>query len=133
VPAAHAHPAQQERFTVIAGRLRFRVGRRTVVVDAGQTLLVQPGTAHWFGNAGAEVAQARVEVRPALRMQELLERTGAIGAPCGGAWVAHVSDLALVLLEFPREVAVPHLPAPLVRAVLAPFGWMARRRARPGR
>ena len=37
-------------------------------------------------------------------MQELLERTGAIGAP-------HLSDLALVLLEFPREVAVPHLPA----------------------
>jgi mannose-6-phosphate isomerase-like protein (cupin superfamily) len=125
VPAAHAHPAQQERFTVVAGRLRFRFGRRTVLVAAGQSLLVEPGTAHWFGNAGAEVAQARVEVRPALRMQELLERTG-VG-------VANVSDLALVLLEFPGEVAVPHVPAGLVQAVLAPFGWLARRRARPDR
>jgi quercetin dioxygenase-like cupin family protein len=133
VPAAHAHPAQQERFTVVEGRLRFRVGRRTVLVAAGQTLLVEPGTAHWFGNAGAEVAQARVEVRPALRMQELLERTGAISAPRGGAWVAHLTDLALVLLEFPHEVAVPHVPAGLVHAVLTPFGWLARRRARQER
>lgn len=123
VPAAHAHPTQEERFTVVEGQLRFRVGGRTVLVDAGESLLVQPGTAHWFGNPGAHVAQARVEVRPALRMQELLERTGAIRAP-------HLSDLALVLLEFPREVAVPHLPAWFVRALLAPFGWLARRRAR---
>jgi quercetin dioxygenase-like cupin family protein len=122
VPAAHAHPAQEERFTVVEGRLRFRVGRRTVLVDAGQTLLVKPGTTHWFGNPGAHVAQARVEVRPALRMQELLERTGAMRG-------AHVSDLAMVLLEFPHEIAVPHLPAWLVRALLAPFGWFARRRA----
>jgi quercetin dioxygenase-like cupin family protein len=133
VPAAHAHPAQEERFTVVEGQLRFRLGRRTVLVDAGQTLLVRPGTAHWFGNAGAAVAQARVEVRPALRMQELLERSGAISGSRPVASVAHLSDLALVLLEFRREVAVPHLPARLVHALLAPFGWLARRRARQGR
>ena len=42
VPAAHAHPAQEELFTVVEGQLRFRVGRRTVLVAAGQSLLRFP-------------------------------------------------------------------------------------------
>ncbi len=38
-----------------------------------------PGTAHWFGSVGPDSAQARVEVRPALRMEELFESTEALG------------------------------------------------------
>jgi quercetin dioxygenase-like cupin family protein len=126
VPARHVHPHQVERFTVLAGQLRFRIGRRTVLAGPGDTITVPAGTAHWFGNSSTHVAQARVEVEPALRMEELLEASGAM-AQDGHV---HVTRLARVLLEFQRELAVPDIPAILVRAVLTPLAWVERRRMR---
>ncbi len=35
VPASHVHPAQEERFTVVAGRMRFRLGGRAMLADPG--------------------------------------------------------------------------------------------------
>lgn len=131
VPATHAHPAQEERFTVMAGEMRFRVGRHTIVAGSGDTVVVPPRTAHWFGNAAAVTTVARVEIRPALRMEELLERSGALGASRSwpGIVVPRLPDLAAVLLEFDRELVVPKLPALLVRLCLLPLAWLARRRA----
>ena len=132
VPAGHVHPVQEERFTVVAGRMRFRLGGRTIVASPGETVCVPPGTPHWFGNAGADVALTRVTVRPALRMEELLHRTGLLGVQghLPGTHIPRLSDLALVLLEFQRELAVPNVPAFLVRAVMAPLAWLARRATR---
>src|SRR5437764_12919714 len=132
VPARHVHPVQEERFTVGAGRMRFLLGRRTILANRGDTILVPPGKAHWFGNAGAGVAHARVEVRPALRMEELFEAAAAMGQaePFPGARLPRLSDLALFLIEFQRELAVPDVPAFLVRALLAPLAWLGRRRGR---
>ncbi len=133
VPAPHVHPVQEERFTVVGGRMRFRLGRRSILAGPGETVLVPPGTPHWFGAAGAEAAQARVEVRPALRMEELFERTEALGRAghLPGTRLPSLPDLALVLLEFQRELAVPNVPRFLVRAALAPLAWLGRRRGRP--
>jgi quercetin dioxygenase-like cupin family protein len=131
VPARHVHPVQEERFTVVAGRMRFRLGRGTIVAGPGETVLVPPGKAHWFGNAGKdEVAHARVEVRPALRMQEFFETTEAMGRSGHflGTRLPRLSDLALVLIEFQREVAVPDVPEFLVRIFMTPFAWLGRRR-----
>jgi quercetin dioxygenase-like cupin family protein len=132
VPAGHVHPVQEERFTVVAGRMRFRLGRRTILAGPGETVRVPPGTAHWFGNAGQEVSHAWVEVRPALRMEELFETTEtmALVGRLPGTRLPRPTDLALVLLEFQREIAVPSVPAFVVRALAAPFAWLARRRRR---
>ena len=113
VPAAHVHPRQEERFTILAGRLRFRIGPRTILAERGMTLTVPGGTPHWFGNVGDGVAQVRVEVRPALRMQELFETVG---------WL----DWLLIPLDFPKELAVPHIPGWVVRAALTPLSWLRR-------
>jgi 1,2-diacylglycerol 3-beta-galactosyltransferase len=131
VPARHLHPVQEERFTVMAGRMRFRVGRQTILANPGQTIPIPAGTAHWFGNIGAEVSHARVEVRPALRMEELFETAAEIGRAghFPGTKMPRLSDLALFLNEFQRELAVPNMPAFLVRGFLAPFAWIGRRRA----
>ena len=130
VPAGHVHPVQEERFTVIAGRMRFRFGRRTVVAIPGETVVIPAGTAHWFGNAGLDVAHARVEVRPALLMEELLEATARLGqnGHFPGTHLPRASDLALVLLEYRRELAVPNVPSFLMRALLTPLAWLGRRR-----
>jgi quercetin dioxygenase-like cupin family protein len=130
VPAGHVHPVQEERFTVVTGRMRFRLGRKTMLAHPGETVVVPAGSSHWFGNPGAEVAHARVEVRPALRMEELFEATEAIGAAghMAGTGTPRLPDLAAVLLEFKRELAVPRVPAFLVTAVLVPLAWLGRRR-----
>lgn len=135
VPARHVHPVQEERFTVVAGRMRFRLGRfgrRTILARPGDTVRVPAGTAHWFGNAGAGVAHARVEARPALRMEEMFETAAAMRVVryVPGAPMPRLSELALFLIEFRRELTVPDMPAFLVRALLAPLAWLGRRRGR---
>lgn len=132
VPARHVHPIQEEQFTVLAGLMRFRLGRRTILAHPGETVLIPAGKAHWFGNAAAEEAHARVEVRPALRTEELFETTEAMGqaGQLHGTRLPRLSDLARLLLDFQPEVAVPNIPAFLVKALLAPLAWHAQRRAR---
>lgn len=131
VPARHVHPSQEERFTVVSGQLRFRLGRlgrRAILAGPGTTMCIPAGTAHWFGNPGTHRSHARVEVRPALRMQELFETTEAIGRERSdrASRRPRLTDLARVVLEFQREVAVPHVPGFLVRALLAPLAWLGR-------
>jgi quercetin dioxygenase-like cupin family protein len=133
VPARHVHPEQVERFTVVSGQLRFHVGRRVIVASPGETVAVPAGTPHWFGNNGTQVAQARVTVEPALRMEELLEATEQMShaGHLLGTRLPRPWDLARVLLEFQRELAVPNIPANLVRAFLTPVAWLEGRPKRP--
>jgi quercetin dioxygenase-like cupin family protein len=130
VPAGHVHPEQEERFTIVDGQLLFHLGRRAVVAGPGETIAVSAGQAHWFGNPGTHVAHAYVEVRPALRTEEMFEATEAISLAghFPGTRLPRISDLALVLLEFRRELAVPNVPPFLVTALLSPLAWLARRR-----
>jgi hypothetical protein len=97
-------------------------------------VLVPPGTPHWFGNAGPDTAHARVEVRPALRTEELLEAAAAMAVTGRffGTRLPRLSDLALLLHEFQRELAVPNLPASVASVLTAPFAWLGRRRVSRG-
>ncbi len=117
-------------FTLIAGRMRFRLGRRTIMASPGDKVRVPAGQTHWFGNAGVAVAHAAVEVRPAMRMEDLFAATQAIGLAgrTPGTRLPRLSDLASVLVEFNRELAVPGVPRIVVRLVLSPLAWLARRR-----
>jgi quercetin dioxygenase-like cupin family protein len=130
VPAGHAHPVQEERFFVVAGVMRFRVRGATVIAQAGEVVVVPPGTAHWFGNAGPGVAQARVEVRPALRMEEVLEAGAAMQpiAAIFGVRLPRLRALARFLLDFQRELAVPHVPPVVTRVALTPLARLRRHR-----
>ena len=71
VPLAHVHPIQTETFTVTHGRMRFRLGREHVVAEAGDVVEVPPGVVHDFANAGEDEARVRVDVTPALAMEEM--------------------------------------------------------------
>jgi quercetin dioxygenase-like cupin family protein len=128
VPARHVHPQQEERFTVLDGRLRFQFGRRTVLLNKGESVVVPAGTAHWFGNPGPAAAHALVEVRPALRMQALLEASQHLAqtSHLPGTRLPGPSALARMLLEFQPELAVPHIPALLLKPLLIPLSWLAR-------
>ncbi len=123
VPAGHSHPVQEERFTILDGQLRFRLGWRTRLASRGDTVVVPPGTVHWFGNPSRAVAHARVEVRPALRMEELLASSERLAGP---GRLRRLVDLARLLLEFQRELAIPVIPPFVARLVLAPLARLGR-------
>ena len=129
VPSRHAQPEQQERFTVLEGRMRFRVGRRRIIAGPDQTVTVPPGTVHHFANAGGQPARVSVRTSPALSMRELLETAAAMATEQHAAArrLPRPLDLALFMRDFEREVRAPYLPAALVGAVVRPLAWLARR------
>jgi quercetin dioxygenase-like cupin family protein len=130
VPGAHVHPSQEERFHVLAGRMKFRRGWRRVVAEAGDTVIVPAGTVHRFANAGDDVARCRVEVVPALDMEQLLETTVelAIEGNVTRTGMPRPLHLALFVERFRREVKAPFPPAWLVRTLMAPLRGLARAR-----
>jgi quercetin dioxygenase-like cupin family protein len=123
VPSGHVHPGQEERFTVVEGRLRFRVGWRSRIVGPGQTIAVPPGAPHHFANAGPTDAFVLVETRPAMRMEELLQVAAELAQDQHRRprRLPSPVDLFLFMDEFRSEVRAPYLPGrlvgPLVRAV----------------
>src|SRR5262249_23517954 len=60
----HIHPLQEERFEVMEGTMRFRMGHRRIVARPGEVVVVPPGQRHDFANVGGDEALVRVEVRP---------------------------------------------------------------------
>jgi hypothetical protein len=111
--------------------MRFHMRGATILAHPGETVIVPSGTPHWFGNAGREVSQARVEVRPALRMEEVFASSATMRhvGSIFGARLPWLTDLARFLLDYQREVAVPHVPAVVIRVALSPVAWLGRHRA----
>jgi mannose-6-phosphate isomerase-like protein (cupin superfamily) len=130
VPGKHVHPAQEERFEVLSGTMKFKMGRKTVVAEAGEVVTVPAGVAHKFANGGDETAHVRVQVRPALKMEELFETTAALAEEghTTSKGMPKPLDLALFVQEYRDEVQGAFPPVWVQRATLAPLAWLARKR-----
>jgi quercetin dioxygenase-like cupin family protein len=124
VPMPHVHPIQTERFEVVAGRMRFRVGLRTRIAEPGDVIEVEPGVMHSFANAGDEEARLRIEVRPALDMEDMFAeviamaqagRMGRRGLP------RNPLTLAKLARRYDRVAHAPLLGVAVQRALLAPL------------
>ena len=135
VPIPHVHPVQTERFEVVDGRMSFRVGHRKIQAGAGDVVEVAPGVAHSFANAGDDDAHLRVEVRPALAMEEMfaevvsMARAGRMnrrGTP------RNLLDLAVLARKYDKEAHAPLLSVRVQRLLLAPLVFLARHRRTGG-
>ena len=71
VTGEHVHPAIEETFTVVRGRVGFRLDGRESIARVGQRLHVPAGTAHDWWNAGNKEAHIEVEIRPGARFEEM--------------------------------------------------------------
>lgn len=130
VPIPHVHPVQTERFEVVAGRMRFRVGLRTLIAGPGDVVEVAPGVMHSFANAGDDEARLRVEVRPALKMEEMFADVVAMaeaGRMTRRGLPRNLLDLALLARTYDREAHAPILSVGVQRLFLAPLVAVARR------
>ncbi len=78
VAAAHVHVDQEERLSILAGRLTYRIGRDEQPLGARQTVSVPPGTPHLWWNDGDSEAHVLVELRPRGRAEQLFETLFAL-------------------------------------------------------
>jgi mannose-6-phosphate isomerase-like protein (cupin superfamily) len=130
VPIPHVHPIQSERFEVVDGRMTFRVGLRKVHAGPGDLVEVPPGVAHSFANAGEGEARLRVEVRPALAMEEMFTEVVAMaqaGRMTRRGMPRNLLDLALLARKYDQEAHAPLLGVRLQRLLLAPLVFLARK------
>ena len=128
----HLHPLQEERFEVVEGRMRFRVEGERVTAEPGEVVVVPPGVPHDFANDGDQAALVRVEIRPALKMEQLFETAVAL-AEQGRTMLGGIPkplELALFTREFDQEVQAAFPPFWLQRLVLAPLARLAKLRGR---
>ena len=131
VPIPHVHPVQTERFEVTAGTMRFRVGLRTVIAEPGDVVEVEPGVMHSFANDGEDEARLRVEVRPALAMEEMFAdvvEMAEAGRMTRRGLPRNLLDLAVLARTYDAEAHAPLLGVRLQRILLAPLVWLARAR-----
>ena len=130
VPIPHVHPIQTERFEVVAGTMRFRLGLRTVLAGPGRRR-GPAGHRPSFANPGGEEARVRVEVRPALTMERMLAEVVALahaGRLTGRGLPRNPFRFALLARTYDQEAHAPFMGVGIQRLLLAPVVWFARRR-----
>jgi quercetin dioxygenase-like cupin family protein len=135
VPIPHVHPIQTERFEVVDGQMTFRVGLRKIEAGPGDVVDVAPGVAHSFANAGETEARMRVEIRPALAMEEMFAEVVAMaraGRMNRRGMPRNVLELAVLARKYDQEAHAPLLGVRLQRLLLAPLVFLAGHR-RTGR
>ena len=111
----HLHPIMEERWTVLAGTARFRIGDEEHTVEAGESVVAPPGVPHMGWNPTTESVRLRVELRPALRWEAFTEEFFAVSAEAVAA--GHTGPdpavLAALVAQYPDEVqAVSPLAPP---------------------
>jgi len=120
----HVHPAMEERFTVISGRIGFRLAGRETVAEPGVTVFVHCGVAHDWWNAGQEEALVRVVVKPAARFEVMIKN--AFGLAQDGKvdkkGMPGLLQLAVFAQEFDDVAWFTHPPRALQRIL---FGLLA--------
>ena len=101
VMGEHVHPAIEESFTVMRGRLGYRLDGREGVAVPEERLHVPRGTVHDWWNAGEEEAQVLVELSPGARFDEMIQN--AFGLARDGKTNASGQPRLLQAALFARE------------------------------
>ena len=91
-----------------------------------------PGVAHGFANAGDGEARMRVEVRPALAMEDMFAEVIALaqaGRMTRRGLPRNPLTLAGLARRYDQEAHAPLLSVGLQRFLLAPLVWLGSQRA----
>lgn len=124
------HPLQDESFEILSGSLNFRVGGQERRLGPGETLLIPKGTPHRWWNASDEETHALVELRPALRSEELFANIYGISSETGS--FSNPLQMAVLINEHFDEGHLTRPPLPVQKIMfgtLAPLGRLLGYRA----
>jgi quercetin dioxygenase-like cupin family protein len=128
VMGEHFHPAMEESFAVVRGRLGYRLEGREDVAGPGERLHLPHGAVHDWWNAGEEEAQVLIEISPGARFEEMISnafglardgKTDAKGQP-------HLLQAALFAREFDDVIRFTSPPRLVQKALFGALAPIAR-------
>ena len=126
----HIHPSQTERHEVLSGRMGVEVDGAVHELYEGESLEVAAGVPHRLVPFDDTATRMRIELRPALRWESLIELAGRLGAQRQRNVRGYVNPLLLALLamEYRPEAIAASPPAAVQDALLRPLAAIARKR-----
>lgn len=129
-PPKHFHPAQDERFEVLAGTLRVRVDGEERSLEPGQTIEIRRGAVHQMWNPGSEPARVVWETRPRGRTEQWFEAIDALHREgrVGSNGMPGPLAFGVLLTEYRDVFRLAVGPDPVVRPALALLGAIGRHR-----
>jgi len=136
VAAEHIHPLQEERFEVLAGKVKLRINKVEREIQTNESAIVPPKTPHLWWNHSDQEARVLVEVRPALRIEEFFEtffglaQAGKVDKKTG---LPNPFILALIMREYEKEIRLTQPPVPVQRLLFGVLGSVGRLRGYEGR
>ena len=131
----HVHPHQESGAEVISGSLVFEVAGRHRTVGSGETITIPANTEHHFWNDGPQDAHAIQYFRPALDTAAFFETLFALAqrGQIDRKGMPKLLPLVSLVGEFSDEIRPVSPPLPLLRALAAALGPIARARGHHGR
>jgi mannose-6-phosphate isomerase-like protein (cupin superfamily) len=134
--AEHVHPRQEERFEILSGEIRYRVGGVERVAGPGEELVIPRGVTHVWENAGEENLHMIIEFRPALRTEEFFESyfgLGQDGLTNPKTGLPNLVRMAVLLNEFREEIHLSRPPLLVQRIVFGTLALVGRLLGYPAR
>lgn len=130
----HLHPAIDESFEVVEGRLGYRLDGREGEAGPGETIEIPAGTWHDWWHVGEAPTVCRVTVTPGDRFEQMI-RT-AWGLACdglvNGKGMPRPLQLVALSTEFSDVVVFRRPPRPVQRMAFGLLAPLARRRGYSG-
>jgi hypothetical protein len=126
----HVHPLQTSGAEVISGSLVFEVEGRPRRLGPGESISIPPNTPHRFWNEGSEDACSIQRFEPALQTAAFFETFFALAAEdkLDAKGMPRTLQMAVLVPEFASEIRPVSPPWPVLRALAATLGPIARRR-----
>jgi quercetin dioxygenase-like cupin family protein len=132
---AHYHPAQEERFEVLAGTVRFTINGKRINAGPGTRVVAPVGAKHSFRNTGEVEAHLLVEVEPALELQGFLEEAAALAR--AGRYTRHglprrpgaIVELADLMVRYADTTVMAFPPRAVQRLTMWPLARLRRKHA----
>ena len=126
----HVHPKQESGAEVVSGSLVFEVDGEQTRIEPGETVHVPANTRHRFWNDGNGDAHSIQFFRPALDIASFFETLFALAKEdkLDAKGMPRPLQLAVLVPEFSDEIRPASPPWPVLRALTAVLGPVARRR-----
>jgi quercetin dioxygenase-like cupin family protein len=126
-PPKHFHPAQDERFTVLEGRLTAKVDGVERELGQGDVLEIPRGSVHQMWNAASEPARVTWETRPAGRTEDWFREVDALQREAGDGRPSPLS-FGVLLDEYSDTFKLAVGPKPVMGPLTKLLGALGRLR-----
>jgi mannose-6-phosphate isomerase-like protein (cupin superfamily) len=122
----HIHLQTTERFEALSGQLGVILEGERRVLEAGQEVLIPPGTPHTFWNAGPGELRFITDVRPPGRLQTYWETVFGLAEEGKVGENGLPNLLQLAVLAPLADSYDPSVPLPAMKGFIAVLGATGR-------